>query len=374
MRELPRRERLGDVAALVCTAAGGALGVSTDVLPGGVDPLEGLGLALGAGALVAIFWRRRAPVLFAVGALLLGTWTPLAGFVGLVGVYTVAVYRTRLVAVWVTAFALVVSAVDLWFDVPDPVEFRWVAGVVLGLTLAAAGWGLFVGARRELMASLWERAERAEADLAQRAERARAAERARIAREMHDVLGHRLSLLSVHAGALELRGDLPAADVRRTAGVLRETATAALDDLRGILLVLREEGPGADAPQPRLADVPDLVTQSRTAGVAVELTHDVPGAPPDQLGRTAYRIVQEGLTNARRHAAGAPVHVEVAGRPGAELSVRVVSGPGGAGPDRGSGTGLIGLRERVALAGGELADAVDDTGRHVLTARMPWPT
>ena len=163
------------------------------------------------------------------------------------------------------------------------------------------GWGLFVRARRELVRSL-----RAQADRA--GDEARAAERQRIAREMHDVLAHRLSLLSVHAGALEFRPDAPAEEVAEAAGVIRESARAALEELREVIGVLREEERGdgpPEPPQPALADLPALVEESRAAGMRLTAQIELGDvAPPPALGRTAYRIVQEGLTNARKHAPG----------------------------------------------------------------------
>lgn len=375
--------RAVDAAVMVVVTALGVIGVFGEVVPDGIGPADVAGLVLGAAVIATVPWRRPWPVPFALVALLAGTVAPLCGFVGLVGVYTVAVHRRWPTALAVAAVAMVVSVVDLAFEILDPVEYRWVLGVAATLTVAATGWGMFARARRQLLDSLRERAERAEAEQELRADRARTAERRRIAREMHDVLGHRLSLLSVHAGALELRHDLPPETVHRTAAVLRETARAAMDDLREVVLVLRDLPEGeneSDGPQPRLSDLPELVAQSREAGAGVDLVPPdalLPAAPPEQLGRTAYRVVQEGLTNARRHAAGAPVSVEVSGRPGAALSVRVVTGRAdrrSANPDGpGSGTGLIGLRERVALAGGELGHGTDAAGRHVLTARMPWP-
>ncbi len=362
-----RRDLAGDLAAVAVGLVWAAVVLWVEIQPDGVSPAEALGVALGAVAFLAVPLRRSRPVAYwaAVNALALAA--PVVSWLVLVAIFSVAVRRRWPVAVPVTGASLVVSAVDLW---GDPGPYLQLFGFVAALTVAVAASGLFVGARRELLASLRERAERAEAEQAERAEQARTAERRRIAREMHDVLGHRLSLLSVHAGALELRDDLPPAAVRRTAGVLRETTRAALDDLREIVLVLRE--PALDAPQPRLADVADLVAESRAAGAVVELADEVPDAPPEQLGRTAYRVVQEGLTNARRHAAGSPVEVSVSGGPGSVLAVRIVSGPGRP-SGGGSGTGLIGLRERVALAGGELRTGIEPDGRHVLSARMPWP-
>ncbi len=171
----------------------------------------------------------------------------------------------------------------------------------------AIGWGLFVRARRELVRSLRELADRA-------GDEARAAERRRIAREMHDVLAHRLSLLSVHAGALEFRPDAPAEEVAEAAGVIRENARAALDELRGVIGVLREDGGESltEPPQPTLADLAALVEESRAAGMRVTASIELgDAAPPAAVGRTAYRIVQEGLTNARKHAPGAAVTLTV---------------------------------------------------------------
>jgi signal transduction histidine kinase len=233
------------------------------------------------------------------------------------------------------------------------------------------GWGLFVRARRELVRSL-----RAQGDRS--ADEARAAERRRIAREMHDVLAHRLSLLSVHAGALEFHPDAPAEEVAEAAGVIRESARAALDELRGVIGVLREDGGDSltQPPQPTLADLAALVKESLAAGMRVSARIELGDAtPPAAVGRTAYRIAQEGLTNARKHAPGAAVTLTVRA-PDRALEVEVrslapvaVAGPGSALP--GAGTGLIGLTERVSLAGGELEHGVDADGAFVLRARLP---
>lgn len=224
------------------------------------------------------------------------------------------------------------------------------------------------------MQSLHERAERAEADAALRAERAQHEARDAIAREMHDVLGHRLSLLSVHAGALEYRPDAPAADVARAAAVIRQSAHQALQDLREVIGVLR--GPVDERPLPRLDDIEELVGESRRAGMRVDLRVGVVGAPPALSGRTAYRIVQEGLTNARKHAAGSPVAVTLSGTEGEGLCVEVVDAGGGTGPrtrGEGPGLGLPGLGERVAISGGRIEYGVEAGRGWRLAAWLPWP-
>jgi signal transduction histidine kinase len=245
---------------------------------------------------------------------------------------------------------------------------------------------MFVRARRQLVVSLRDRARRAESEQQLRIEQARYLERARIAREMHDVLAHRISLVSLHAGALEFRADADAADVARSAAVIRSSAHQALQDLREILGVLRAEAAdgdaalaGAERPQPTLADVTRLVEESRQAGMRVGLECEVGdlAAVPVSTGRTAYRIVQEGLTNARKHAPGVPIDVVLTGCPGGELTVKVVNpvaaegAPASAVP--GAGLGLIGLTERVQLSGGRLTSGPDLGGRFVLLARLPWP-
>ena len=245
------------------------------------------------------------------------------------------------------------------------------------------GWGLFVRVQRELVSSLRERAATLEAEQRLRVEQAREGERLRIAREMHDVLAHRVSLLSLHAGALEFHRDASAEEVAEAAGVIRSSARAALEELRDVIGVLRE-GPPASAPeppQPTLADVPGLVDECRRAGMRVRCRLDVPAdrALPAALGRAAYRIVQEGLTNARKHAPGAAVAVTISAAADTALVVEVVSrravGVAASAPLAlpGAGTGLVGLAERVELAGGVLEHGPDATGDFVLRATLPWP-
>jgi len=211
---------------------------------------------------------------------------------------------------------------------------------------------------------------------------------------MHDVLAHRISLVSMHAGALEYRGDASREEVATAAGVIRENAHQALVDLREVIGVLRGGGNGTDSadgtstsrPQPTLVELDDLLQQTRAAGVSVRAEVDLAPDPlPVTTGRTAYRILQEGLTNARKHGRGAAVTVCVRGTPedGLSLEVRNSLRPGAppapSGPlpaDRavvpGSGVGLVGLAERTRLAGGSWQHGVvDDVFR--LHVWLPWP-
>ncbi|WP_410648814.1 sensor histidine kinase [Amycolatopsis sp. cmx-4-54] len=225
---------------------------------------------------------------------------------------------------------------------------------------------LYFEARRQLLRSLRDRAERAEREQHLLAERARAEERRKLAEEMHDVVTHRLSLMVLHAGALGVVSADEA--VRSSAEDIRREGALALDELRDLVGVLRN---GANAGPRTLTDgaVGDpatLVTESASVGIPTELkVHGDPGRISATVARTAYRVVQEALTNVRKHAPGSTATVEL--RYHADgLDVAVENTRAGAAPDpalagSGSGVGLAGLRQRVALIGGRL-DAGPATG------------
>ena len=265
-------------------------------------------LALGVVACVALWWRRSRPVAVALVAGLAAIISASAGGAGLLALFNAAIRAPRRAIAWLSLLALGSALV---FPVVYPGQDSYELSVLVGflLTGVVVGWGLFVRVRRELVRSLHERAERLEAEQRLRVEQARDAERRRIAREMHDVLAHRVSLLSVHAGALEFRPDAPPEEIAEAAGVIRASARAALQELREVVGVLREGEDTAEPPQPTLADVPALVEESRAAGMRVDFRAGVDGELPDALGRTVYRVVQEGLTNARKHAPNAAVSV-----------------------------------------------------------------
>jgi signal transduction histidine kinase len=210
--------------------------------------------------------------------------------------------------------------------------------------------------------------------------RAREAERRRIAGEMHDVLAHRLSLLALHAGALEFRDDILPKALSDAAGVVRASAYTALEELSQVIGILRHSDDSVVPPQPTLAQVPALVEESRAAKLRVACRIDVTegAAVPAAIERTAYRIVQEGLTNARKHAPEhATVNLTIASADLRCLTVVLISrsplGALRAPPPPGGGSGLIGLSERVALAGGRLQHGLDPDGSFALRATLPWP-
>jgi signal transduction histidine kinase len=340
--------------------------------------LDWLDVAVGAVAWVAL-WRRRAyPVAVFVVVVAAAAFSPLALGAGLVAIGTAASRARGRALVAVVVMSVAASVVFPLVN-PSAGEILRVGFPAFLLTVIAFGWGLYLRARRELVASLRERAQRLEADQQRSAEQAREAERRRIAREMHDVLAHRLSLLSVHAGALEFHPDAPPGEIAEAAAVIRTSAAAALADLRQVITVLREDSPATDGPpRPGFGQLADLLEESRSAGMTLHAHIDLPGPAQasETAGRTVYRVIQEGLTNARKHAPGAPVQVTVtAGGEAviAEVISRrptVTTGPVPAAP-AGPGAGLIGLAERVALAGGRLEHGPNAIGDFVLRATIP---
>jgi signal transduction histidine kinase len=303
-----------------------------------------------------------------------GVFSPLAQGAALAAIFNAA---TRGRGRTLVAVALVALTGSVTFPLLNPTLVPVLGQRFPGFMVTAItfGWGILVRARRELVVSLRERSDRLEAEQQLSAELAREAERRRIAREMHDVLAHRLSLLSVHAGALEFRPDAPADQIAGAAAVIRTSAAAALDELRQVITMLREDTAGTEPPQPTLAQLPALIEESRAAGMKLRAHLDLPTAEslPEALGRAAYRVVQEGLTNARKHAPGAAVDVTASGSGPKGLTIEVVSQPSSGSPDgtAGTGAGLIGLAERLALVGGELEHGMTADGGFVLRATVP---
>jgi signal transduction histidine kinase len=328
-------------------------------------------LVVGALAGAALLLRRRWPVALALALMPTILFSALAMGATAVAMSAVAVYRS-----WrVTAAVLTVHAVALVLVFGLATESRrdfWQGLVVLlALDAALVASGLLVRSQRLLVRSLRERAREAEEGQRLRIEEARHTERERIAREMHDVLAHRISLLAVHAGALEVRRSAPTEE-REAAGIIRQCAYQALEDLREVIGMLRDDGTDNDRPQPTLTDLPALIEQSRLAGARIALDSRNLPTVPDGVGRHAYRIVQEGLTNARKHAPGAPVTVRLAGDDG--LVVEVTNPLAERAPTPrlpGAGSGLIGLRERMKLVGGRLEHDRTPDGEFRLYAWLP---
>ncbi|GAA0622718.1 histidine kinase [Kribbella sandramycini] len=346
------RDRVVDVACVVLALLIG-LPVVGDRQP---EPRFGqlplwLSLPLCVAGALALLLRRRWPAGLALVMIVGSTAVPSLGGAGGLALFSVSVHRRPAVSLSIGAVAMASCMIQFWiYPIADAPNAYPIAVALTALAcLALVAWGIVVRTRRQLMVSLSERAVRAE--------------RERIARDMHDALGHRLSLLSVHAGALEFRPDMPPEELARAAGVIRVSARESVEDLREIVGVLRS---GDDGPRRGIAK---LIAESRAAGMVIELVTSVEPAAVTDL--TAYRIVQEGLTNARKHAPRQPVRLTLSGTPGAELAIelvnRVESGSGGPG----SRVGLVGLAERVSPAGGRIEYGTAD-GEFRLAAWLPW--
>jgi signal transduction histidine kinase len=353
-------------------------GMVTAALPG-EDPsvprwLLDVDVIVGAVGCTLLWLRRRWPVGIALALIAVSTFSELVAGAMLVALFTVAIHRPPRTTAMVFGLSLLAALVYVLVR-PEP-GVPWGLLLLLGAAIhsAAVGWGLTIHHRRRLIDSLRDRAARAETEAHLLAEQAQLRAREEIAREMHDVLGHRLSLLSVHAGALEFNPGARPEEIAGAAKVIRETAHDALQDLRAVIGVLR--APVGELPQPTFAGIPGLVAESGRAGMRVELLDRVEGTVPTAAGRTAYRIVQEALTNARRHAPGAGVTVGLTGGPDHGLTVEVTNTAADAPPAPGGATapgrGLGGLGERVALAGGRLGYGRSEEGGWWLSAWVPW--
>jgi signal transduction histidine kinase len=354
-----RRSWLLDGAIALAIAAA-AIVQATVPVPPYSDTRAALLIATGVVTAAAALVRRRYPIWLLAGALVHGLESGDASAALPFGAYALVRYGPPGRLRWVALGLAAAVALQPW-------QFRSGTGalnnvlIVIVLLVLPAVLGLWVRTRAQLLTALRERAERAEAEQQLRAREAVLAERARITREMHDVVGHRVSLMVLQAGAIDMAAD-DADRVRRLAGQLQDAGRRSLEELRQLLGLLQEDAgddAGEDAPlapQPGLGDVEELVGDSRRAGLEVTLTRC--GAPREldpTVGRTANRVVQEALTNAGKHAPGGPVTVTLDLR-AAELAVtvtnRAATRPPAALPS--GGLGLIGLRERVRTVGGTL--------------------
>ena len=366
----------------LCAAAGSAVawGVVVYYTWDDPEPLFWVDFALGPLSFLLLRWRRRRPLETALAIISISAISPLSAGCAVLAILSVATTRRWRWIIPTACLNVVAAAVYFWAVEQDQ-DIGWGGNLIFTAlaTGAMVAIGMYVGARRDLMATLRERAERAEREQTGRVAQARAAERARIAREMHDVLAHRLSLVAMHAGALSYRKGLSEQEVADAAEVIQSSAHQALGDLRDVLGVLREEEVDVpDRPQPTLTDVPALVEEARVGGTHVRLHNFIGdlGAAPDAIGRSAYRVIQESLTNARKHAPDTTVDISLSGTAGQwlALEVRNPARVGATHPQTpGAGLGLIGLAERAELSGGSLEHAFTPEGDFVVRSWFPWP-
>ncbi|MFD3758430.1 sensor histidine kinase [Streptomyces sp. NPDC058622] len=370
----------------------------------GLPTAAGVLFGIVVGAVLVL--RRRWPI--AVVLVGIAVAPASMGFLlGVVGLYTLASSEVpRRIIATLASMSLAATFVVMYLRTRGDVEADPTLVVVLSgfvavaLTVPPVLFGLYIGARRRLMESLQERADSLERELSlladraeERAEWARTEERTRIAREMHDVVAHRVSLMVVHAAALEAVALKDPARAARNAALVGDMGRQALTELREMLGVLRAAGKpkpvvalpaaapvtagpaGAFEDGPTIGELEVLVGQSRTAGMAVEmLVHGEGAAYAAEVEQTAYRVVQEALTNCHKHAPGARVVVRLAHRDG-EVAMQVENGPcDGTSAEPGlpsGGNGLVGMRERVLGLGGVFVSGPTDEGGFKVSAVLP---
>ncbi|MCZ4095773.1 histidine kinase [Streptomyces sp. H39-C1] len=423
-RSLVLDATLAAVSALECFVEGASFAEKA-----GIEP--GIGAVFGLLVGASLLLRRRWPIAIVLIAIAV-TPAQLGFLLGIVGLYTLAASEVprRITATlagmsgvgtMIVAFIQMRDSLRQDSNTPMPVIVITSVLMALGLTAPPVLLGLYVRARRRLVESLRERADGLERELTllaekatERAERARSDERTRIAREMHDVVAHRVSLMVVHAAALKAVALKDPEKASASAELLGDMGRQALNELRQMLGVLRTaqvmngagtgstlaftelgsgnasgaartagpsdgagSGPQAGARQPDgpcLAELEALVEESRAAGMRVELT--VEGevrACEDQVERTAYRVVQEALTNVHKHAPGAGTEVRLAYRE-AEVAVRVENGPSDGSPAAAlpsGGHGLVGMKERVTALGGGFVAGHTEAGGFRVSAMIP---
>ncbi|EST26610.1 sensor histidine kinase [Streptomyces roseochromogenus] len=406
--------------ALVSAVECGAEGIPF-ARDAGIPVSVGIVFGLIAGSVLLV--RRKWPIAVVLVAIAI-TPAQMGFLLGVVGLYTLASCELpRRIIGALAGMSLLGTAVVTFVRVRQDmargdltlgdwfVPFAAVT-TALGLTAPPVLLGLYVGARRRLMESLRERADSLERELQllaeraeERAEWARNEERTRIAREMHDVVAHRVSLMVVHSAALQAVARKDPEKAVRNAALVGDMGRQALTELREMLGVLRagedvgrrvagmplaavreaaaaaasravvEGGPGPEGPC--LSELDELIGQSAAAGMVVDLS--VQGEVRSyaaQIEQTAYRVVQEALTNVHKHAAGAKTHVRLAHRV-SEIAMQVENEPP---PEPGSasaaglpsgGNGLVGMRERVVALGGVFVSGPTDAGGFRVSAVIP---
>ncbi len=347
----------------------GVLSVQEAYVQAGADWLS-LRVALAAAATAAVALRARYPVSAAAVTVATAVVSGIAP--PLLVVLFRSVRRGRLVP---ALFCVAVAMIGNRFA--DDHQNLWTMhlyGPFMPLA-AVLALGLWAGSHQRLVAALDEQVEHLRVERELRAEQARLGERARIAAEMHDVLAHRLTVLALHAGALQRRATGLPEPVAERLGLLRTTSTEALADLRDVLGALRhtEEPDAADRRVPGLRELSELLAEARAAGQTVEA--DIAGSSesvPVSHRLAVHRVVQEALTNARKHASGAPVRVTVRyGPPDSTVEVHNVAGTPSEAAGLGSGYGLVGLTERVTALGGRLEYGPSGNGGWRMAATFP---
>jgi signal transduction histidine kinase len=355
------------------------VGLTTEGFPREI-PLD-IHLFLVFGTCLPLIFRRRWPrVVFALVALvafvqwLLGVNLAVSDLPVLITMYTVAAectFRWALAASMVAEFGVFLAVFSMARS--SHLREEWRSTIPSTVTIAAIVLsGLYVNTRRKYTVSLEERAKRLERERDAKAEAAAAAERARIAREMHDVIAHSISVMVIQADGAAWQVETDAARARRAMEAIGTTGRQALTEMRRMLGVLREGGGTALAPQPGVDQIGDLVEQMRTAGLPIQLVSEGTPVPlPAGLELTVYRIVQEALTNVLKHAGPAATARAEIHYGDQQIEVRVRDDGRGATFSDGHGHGLVGMRERAAVYGGTIRAEPAVGGGFEVIAQLP---
>jgi signal transduction histidine kinase len=350
------------------------------------------GLSLGVLAIAPLAWRRVAPTascaaVYSVVLFQMLFITPVAlpvDLVVLVALYSVTVHGPRWAHRVAIAGALLGSLVVMTMtaDVLNRTTVIAAGAFAAILSLAVWAFGLARRSRRETIEALVDRAQRLEVERDQQSRLATAAERARIAREMHDIVAHSLTVVIAQADGGRYAADADPAAATRALGTIAETGRAALTDMRRLLGVLRDDpreargdspAVGATTPQPAADDLDTLIEQVRSSGVQVSMVRmGTPRPLPPGIGLTVYRIAQEALTNVLKHAGPSPVAtVMVQWRPDSITLEVTDDGRGAAADSDGLGQGLRGMAERATMFGGTVSAGPRPGGGFRVRAQIP---
>lgn len=331
---------------------------------------------IGILSIIAQWWRRRYSCILACTLIVGSIFLPIISGPSLIALFSVASHRSFTPTIWITLLALVSAPLQILVGTPLADDDFWRGAIPLHLgCLLVVGWGIAMRSRREVVRSLRERAERLARERDLVADWARRVEREEIARAMHDSLAHRLSLISMSAGALHYRKDGIPSDLADLAATLQKNSNDALAELRTVVGGVRLGGANesAFAIDPAQFSILDLVEESRAAGQEIEAEVSLaPGLPPS-IARIAYRTVQELLTNARKHSPDHSVTLTMTGDAESGLSIlstnRLDTTDDGG---RFGGFGLLGMTERVKVHAGRLSAGRTVAGRFEVEVWLPW--
>lgn len=367
-----------DIALAGAVVLAATLGLAS-AEPGaiGVSPLQWL---LGVAVAVPLLARRRAPEGVLVGitavavvqATVLGELPGFAGFLALlIGAYSVGAHAG--LAPGLAAMGVCLAGVLVAGAVTEPLS---VDGVIIPFVYLGAVWGIgrLVGTRTSRADRIGAEAERLAREQIAREQTAISEERARISRELHDVVAHAVTTMVLQAGAAQAELHPSEMRTRTRLASIESSGRQALEELRRVLAVMRKgEAAGATEPMPSMAELPALAERTSASGPRVDLSVDVASDLPPGMSLSIYRIVQEALTNVLKHASATRAWVRISEEVDAVVvEVRDDGRPGDRPAAEGSGRGLIGMRERVAMFGGSVEAGADpERGGFLLRARLP---